>query len=48
MKTLIKSISKIEIGTLRDAFIVMGVISLILLGVQILEWMHLIKNFDWN
>ena len=48
MKNIVRSISKIEIGTLRDAFIVMGAISLILLGVQILEWMHLIKNFDWN
>lgn len=32
----------------RDAFIVMGAISLILLGVQVLYWCHLIKAFSWQ
>lgn len=48
MKTLIKSIARVETNLLRDTVIVLAAISLILLTVQVLDYCHLIKWYEWQ
>jgi len=48
MKTLIKSIARVETNLVRDCFIVLAAISVILLTVQVLDMLHLIKWYDWQ
>jgi len=48
MKTLILSISKIKVIDIRDTFIVLLGISIILGIVVLLDYYHLIKAYSWQ
>lgn len=47
MKTLTKSLVKTESNTLRDAFIVLLCLSVIIGTVVALDYFHLIKEYAW-
>lgn len=47
MKTLAKTQSKSNLGTIKDALIVMGIISALVIGVQVAYYLGLIKDFIW-
>jgi hypothetical protein len=48
MKTLIKSIKSKSIAEIKDAFLVVAGIGVILLLVQVLYWCNLIKAYSWQ
>lgn len=48
MKTLILSISKIKVIDVKDTFIVLLGISIILGAVMLLDFFHLIKAYSWQ
>jgi len=48
MKTLIRTIARTESTLIRDTFIVLLGISLILGSVMLLDFFHLIKAYSWQ
>jgi len=48
MKTLILSISKVKVIDVKDTFIVLLGISIILGIVVLLDYYHLIKAYSWQ
>ena len=48
MKTLIQAIKSKPIAEIKDAFLVLCGIGVILLAVQVLYWCNLIKAYSWQ
>jgi len=48
MKTLIRTIARTESTLIRDTFIVLLGISIILGSVMLLDFLHIIKAYSWQ
>jgi len=48
MKTLIRTIARTESTLIRDTFVVLLGISLILGSVMLLDFLHIIKAYSWQ
>ena len=48
MKAIVKSIGKVKVIDVRDTFVVLLGISIILGIVVLLDYLHLIKAYSWQ